>query len=191
MWFNPRVHGPRVLPGEFKVRFSVSKETFEQTFEVRLNPRIKISKKEIAAYDFAVRKLARMQLSVNEAMARIQLVERQLSELKKSQIEERIKRKAEEIRKALADVRVELRPNPRFPETLSLESRISSLRQQIENCTTPPTRAQAEWIDTFDEQLNRVLDRLQGLLEEEIGDLNSRLSEAGIPPLVSKGRTGS
>jgi hypothetical protein len=191
MWFNPRVDGPRVLPGEFKVRFSVLKQTFEQAFEVRLDPRIKISKKEIAAYDLAVRKLARMQLSVNEAMARIQWIERQLSELEKSQVEEHIKKKAEEIRKALADLRVELCPNPRFPETLSLESRISSLRQQVENNTAPPTRAQAEWIDTFDKQLNRVLDQLQGLFEEEIGGLNSLLSKAGIPPLVTKGRPGS
>lgn len=191
IWFNPRVDGPRVLPGKFKVRLSVLEETLEQTFEVRMDPRIKISRKKIAAYDHAVRELARMQLSVNEAMARIQLVEQQLCELEKRQVEASIKKKAEEIGKALEDVRVELRPNPRFPDTLSLESRISSLRQQVENNTAPPTKAQTEWIATFEEQLNRILDQLHGVLEEDIGGLNLWLVEAGIPPLITKARSGS
>jgi photosystem II stability/assembly factor-like uncharacterized protein len=186
VWFNPRVDGPRVLPGEFRVRISVLGETLEQTFEVRLDPRIKIKKKELDSYDRAVRKLAGMQLSVNEALARIQLVDRQLFELEKRQVGGDIKTKAGEIRRALATVRDEFRPNPRFPETLSLGIRISTLRQQVENCTAPPTRAQAEWIETFDEQLNQVLGQLQELLEDGLGSLNQRLREAGIAPLDIK-----
>ena len=187
VWFNPRVHGPRVLPGEFKVRLSVLGETFEQTFLVRLDPRIKIRKKELASYDRAVRKLARMQLSVNEGLARIQLVEQQLSKLEKIQLEEEIKAKTGEIQKALAAIREDLRPNPKSPETLSLGIRISTLRQQVENCTAPPTESQAEWIATFNEQLNRVLGQLQELLEDGIGRLNARLKEAGIPLISTRG----
>ncbi|MHB8095027.1 MAG: WD40/YVTN/BNR-like repeat-containing protein [Candidatus Aminicenantales bacterium] len=181
MWFNPRVDGPRVLPGTYKVRLTVPGTTVEESFEVRPDPRIRISPEDWAAYGLAVKRLARMQYSVNEALEKIRRVDGQIAGLEGRIADRAIRTRAADLRRELGAIREELKPDPRFPEHLNLDNKILTLRQQVEDCTGKPTRAQSEWMETFDRQLGELLSRLEKAIGTDLGSLNERLREAGIP----------
>jgi len=181
MWFNPRVDGPRVLPGTYRVRLAVSGTTVEEPFEVRPDPRIRISPEDWAAYGLAVKRLARMQYAVNEALEKIRRTAGQISSLEGRLADPAIKARAADLRRELEAIREELKPDPRFPEHLNLDNKILTLRQQVEDCTAKPTRAQSEWMETFDRQLGDLLGRLEKALGADLGSLNERLRQAGVP----------
>jgi len=166
MWFNPRVDGPRVMPGAYRVRLTASGQTLEQSFEVRLDPRLKVSRGDLAAYSQAIKKLAGMQYRLNMALEKIRKAESRVSDFEKLTTDTEMKKKTGSVRKNLAAIREEIRPDPRFPEHLNLENKILSLRQQVENNTGRPTKSQAEWIDIFDRELIKLLERLESVLKE-------------------------
>jgi len=184
MWFNPRVDGPRVLPGIYRVRLTVPGTTVEESFEVRQDPRIRISPEDWSAYGLAVRRLARMQYSVNEALEKIRRVDGQIAGLEGRIPDRSIHARAADLRRELEAIRAELKPDPRFPEHLNLDNKILTLRQQVEDCTGNPTKAQSEWMETFDRQLAELLGRLEKAIGADLGSLNERLREAGIPHIA-------
>ena len=188
-WFNPRVDGPRVLPGEYTIRLSASGRAHEQSFEVRLDPRMKVSPEDLAAHYQAVTRLARMQFQVNETLSRIQSAAAQISRLQRLLSEPALRGQSDAVMKELDAVRVEIRPDWRAPEHLNLESKISAMRQEVEGFTGRPTAAQAEWLETFDKQLGEQLGRLAAVVEGSLAKLNSRLREAGIPHIIVRGNS--
>jgi len=175
MWFNPRVDGPRVMPGAYRVRLTASGQSLEQSFEVRLDPRLKVGRGDLAAYGQAIKKLAGMQFQVNTALEKIRKAESQVSDFEKTTTDQELKKKAGSVRQDLKAIREEFRPDPLFPERLNLESRVLALRQQVENHTGRPTESQAEWIDNFDRELTKLLEKLESLLQDAAGGLNLRI----------------
>jgi len=192
---DPPVYGPHVLPGDYTVRLSALGQIIAQSFNVRLDPRLKVSQEELIAQYHAESRLARMQHMANEALEQIQSVDEQISDLEKFLSEPEIKKQAGVVRKDLAALkdqilptRVSFVPLRRALARLNLNRNISRIRGEVRNYTGRPTKAQAEWIVTLDKQLQQVLNELSSVLQSSLGELNARLSAAGIPHIIIKGK---
>jgi hypothetical protein len=98
-----------------------------------------------------------------------------VSDFEKTATDPEMKKKAGSVCQDLKAIREEFRPDPLFPERLNLESRVLALRQQVENHTGRPTESQAEWIDNFDRELTKLLEKLESLLQDTAGGLNLRI----------------
>jgi hypothetical protein len=184
--WNPSLDGPFVLPGDYTVRLSALSQTIEQSFKVRLDPRLKVSQEELVAQYQGVSRLVRMQHSVNEALEQIYRVDEQISGLEKLLSEIEIKKQAGNIRKELAAFRNEFRSQSRALAPLNLTTKISTLLKQLVNYTGRLTKIQAESIETLDQHLKEVLGKLNNVLQKSIAELNARLGAAGIPHIITK-----
>ena len=178
--FRMRMEGFKSLPGAYTVRLSVAGKTLEQEFDVRLDPRLKASRADLAEYEKAVRRMDRMTADMDEALFRIQKAERQMAAAEQKAVEGGLRQRISDSRKALQAVRDKLQPPANNPENLNLRAKLNWLSRQVRNSTGRPTKAQAEWIDIFDGQCREVLAELEGVFDKTIGELNARLKAGGL-----------
>ena len=64
-----------------------------------------------------------------------------------------------------------------------LRGRIDGLLTALAQATQRPTDQQAEWVGTFDGQLQTVLGDLRTVLDTDIHALNQAIEALGLPPI--------
>jgi hypothetical protein len=180
-WQDRSLRGVRVLPGEYKVRVEAFGQTAESPFQVRVDPRLKVSDQDLSVYDRESRHVVSLMYSIDEALARIRNVQEQLRQVESRTTDSSIRTEAKEAQEQLKAVRVDLQPDPRDPEHLNLKQRLSWMLIQVPNYTGRPTPAQVEWISTLDREIQQVLKRLDGVLSGSVARLNSRLEQDRTP----------
>jgi photosystem II stability/assembly factor-like uncharacterized protein len=175
--------GPRVLPGEYRVRLRALGETVEETFTVRMDPRVHASPEDLDAYYTEVKRLYGMQCSIDGALGKIASIHSQMAALTPQVTAEEIKSLAADLRKQVDAIEVDLEPRPNDPEHLNLRRRLTWLVDQVQNYSGRPTKAQVEWIGIFETQLKKVLLDLNTVVENRLPTLNERLKGAGLAPI--------
>jgi photosystem II stability/assembly factor-like uncharacterized protein len=175
--------GVRALPGEYKVRLTAFGQTVEESFTVRLDPRIKASREDLDVYYREVKRIETMDCSTTQALSQIQSLDSQLANLDRTVADAEIKAEAAAVRKELRAIAVELSGDPRDPEHLNLRGKLNWLTIQVGGYSGRPTNAQIEWIGRFNDQLDKLLTQLDGVKRGSLAKLNVRLSAAKLPPI--------
>jgi hypothetical protein len=172
--------GPRVLPGQYRVRVEALGETQEETLAVRMDPRIQASAADLYTYYTEVKRLYGMQCSINGALSKIGSIDSQIDDLAPRVTADDLKTLAASLRKQLDGIEADLEPRPNDPEHQNLRRRLNWLVDQVQNYSGRPTAAQIEWIAIFESRLNKVLRELNSVVEERLPSLNVRLKAAGL-----------
>ena len=175
--------GPRVLPGQYRVRVEALGERAEETFTVRLDPRIHASPADLDDYYTEVKRLYGMQCSIDAALSKIGSMNAQIDAVTPRISAAEVKALAVELRNQLDHIEVDLEAHASDPEHLNLRRRLNWLVDQVQNYTGRPTSAQVEWIGIFESQLKKVLLDLNRVAEERVPNLNARLRSAGLPAI--------
>ncbi|MFQ5790039.1 MAG: hypothetical protein ACE5JI_06115 [Acidobacteriota bacterium] len=191
-FFSP-LDGPRVLPGSYRVRVTAREHTVEESFDVRLDPRLSTRREDLVAQYEAVRRMVGLEHETDEALEQIRSVLEQTASLEKRLEKEELQGELASIRKKLSSIQDELRADPGgYRSPARLKERISQLRRAIDGHTSPPTRAQSEWMERFEQDLDKVLDQLGQVMEEDLARLNRKLHEAGVPHILAgKGKSSA
>ena len=100
--------GPRVMPGEYRVRLTALGETAEQPLTVRLDPHVNASPEDIIIYNREVNRMQGTQCLIGEANGQIGGVEPQLAALEGKLANAGLRVLAESVSKELTAVRGEL-----------------------------------------------------------------------------------
>jgi photosystem II stability/assembly factor-like uncharacterized protein len=172
--------GPRVLPGQYRVRVEALGETEEETLSVRMDPRIQAGPSDLDAYYTEVKRLYGMQCSIDGALAKIGGIDSQMSAITPQITAADVKALASSLRKQLDEIEADLEPRPNDPEHQNLRRRLNWLVDQVQNYSGRPTAAQVEWIGIFESRLKKVLLDLNSVVEERLPTLNTRLRASGL-----------
>jgi hypothetical protein len=164
--------GPRVMPGEYRVRLTALGETLEQPLTVRLDPRVKASPEDLDIYSREVNKMQGTQCLIADANGRIGGVEPQLAALEGKLADAGLRALAGNMSKELMAVRGELS---------EVSSRLRWLVEQVGNHLGRPTAAQMEWIGIYDQRVRDAAARLDTLWKGDLAKLNAGLQAAGLP----------
>jgi hypothetical protein len=176
-------NGPRVLPGEYRVRLQALGETAEETFTVRLDPRIHATPADLSAYYTQVKRLYGMQCSIDGAVNKISSIDAQMSALGPQLAAAELQSLAADLKKQLDTIEADLEPPANDPEHLNLRRRLTWLVDQVQNYSGRPTSAQVEWIGIFESQLRPLLLDLNNVVENRLPAFNERLKTAKIEPI--------
>jgi hypothetical protein len=183
--------GPRAIPGEYRVRLLVGKDTLERPFTVKPDPRVTLAAEEYVAQRDAARTVARRITSITEAVLRVQELQQQLDQrARQAQGQpyvDSVRGAATALRGKLEGVRSELyevytradQATLNYP--IKLYQMFITLNDQVNEGTNPPTRQHGAVLDDLTGKLNAQLTTLRTLEEKELGAFNALLQRLGIP----------
>jgi len=171
------------MPGEYSVRLEAGGESAQEKLTVRLDPRVHATSADLEAYSREVKRLYGMQCSIDASLARITSLKTQVTAVSAKLAESELRTLAEDLKRQLTSIEVDLEPPSNDPEHLNLRRRLTWLVDQVQNYSGRPTSAQVEWIETFESQLRPLLLRLNDVVENRVPRLNEKLKAAGVPPV--------
>ncbi len=186
-------NGPTAVPGDYRVRLIVGRDTMSQPFTVKLDPRLQASTADLQqTFDLGLKVQGRLN-SIVDAFARIEDLQKQIdtrvehsSEL---EFAKRVKDASTPVREHLEVVRTELvdwfnhddQATLHFP--IKLYNMMLSLNSQVLGQDTKPTKQHGEILADLGGKVDVQLQRLQQLEASEIKALNTLLQELGLPPI--------
>ena len=174
---EPMNPGPRVLPGSYSVALAAGADTMETAVEVRLDPRVNISRADLEARQETMLDSYRMSSAVQDARELIQSMSGHLNGIE-DRIEgaaeppEDLKEEVEAFREALEEVRDDLNDAGRGANTWG----------QISRATNLPTANQLWQIDRSWEELPAVIERVNEMLATRLPALFDRVLAEDLQP---------
>lgn len=185
--------GPTAVPGDFRVRLIIGKDTLTRPFSVKLDPRIEATTADLQqTFDLGIKVQDRLN-SIVESFERIEDLQKQIDVRVKHSSDQayakRVKDAATPVRERLEVVRTELvdwfnhddQMTLHFP--IKLYNMMLSLNSQVVGQEAAPNKQHGEILEELGGKVDVQLQKLQQLEAGEIKTLNVLLQELGLPPV--------
>ncbi|MEO7965438.1 MAG: hypothetical protein ABIT38_16130, partial [Gemmatimonadaceae bacterium] len=185
--------GPIIVPGDYRVRLIVGRDTSVRTFAVKLDPRIEATTADLQqTFDLGMKVQGRINDIVG-AFGRIEDLQKQIDTRVEQSSEQvyakRVKDAAKPVREQLEVVRTELvdwynhddQATLHFP--IKLYNMMLTLNSQVQGQEAAPTKQHTDITNDLGGRVDIQLQRLQQLEANEIQSLNKLLQELGLPPI--------
>ncbi len=187
------LNGPSAVPGDYRVRLIVGKDTLTRSFTVKLDPRLDATTADLQqTFDLGMKVQGRLN-SIVDAFDRIEDLQKQIDvrvdQSSEQTYAKRVKDASKPVREQLEVVRTELvdwfnhddQATLHFP--IKLYNMMLSLNSQVLGQETAPTKQHGEILDDLGGKIDVQLQRLQQLEAKELKALNALLQELGLPPI--------
>jgi hypothetical protein len=188
--------GPRVLPGDWKVRMSVSPAegepiTREQSFTIALDPRFPdITIDDVRAQHTLALQVRDRTSQANEAVIAIRDIKAQIDE--RGEQDETVKAPGDEVAGKLTGVEGEIyqyrnqsNQDPlNYP--IKLNNKLAALLRVVEGVHGRPTAQAYEVFELLSERLDVELERLNVIVTTDLARYNELLRSKGLEPIEVK-----
>jgi hypothetical protein len=167
---------PIAAPGRYAVRLAVAGQTYEQPFEIRIDPRVTASEADLQAQFELMVDIRDRASDVADALIRIRDLRAQL-EARRSGLPERERVQADRLQQQLKEIQDVLTrgigANPMQVGPKGLINKLGSLSRDVMSADARPT-----------EQMYAVFADLSDRIEIQLNRLDQALEE-GVAPLLS------
>ncbi len=185
--------GPQVPAGRYRVRLSAGGETREQAFEIRLDPRLKVSREDQLAQAEMAQAIHEAIVKNNETINAIRDLRKQLDEwvrrAKGQQGEEALTKSAKAAKDKLAAIEQVL-TEPKVQDRtdvldhpIRLNTKLPWLAVTVASADAAPTRQAREAFALLKSQLDEQVAALQSVVEAEVAAFNAQVRDMGIQPV--------
>ena len=185
--------GPLVLPGTYEVRLRIGDRTLTESFEVVNDPRSPASMEELREQ---LDCLLAMRDKLSEVYAGVQRiretradVERWCERLSRHGGHDAALRTGEALRDALAPIESALILPGEQTDPVGLHHRVrlnaalASVIGVVDSADARPTVPTRSLAEEYMARIDEELERLNALLDRDLGAFNDLVSEAGLPPV--------
>ena len=185
--------GPLVLPGTYEVRLRIGDRTLTESFEVVNDPRSPASMEELREQ---LDCLLAMRDKLSEVYAGVQRiretradVERWCERLSRHGGHDAALRTGEALRDALAPIESALILPGEQTDPVGLHHRVrlnaalASVIGVVDSADARPTVPARSLAEEYMARIDEELERLNALLDRDLGAFNDLVSEAGLPPV--------
>ena len=189
--------GPRVLPGDWKVRMSVAPAagepiTMEQAFTIALDPRFPdITIDDVRAQHTLALQVRDRTSQANEAVIAIRDIKAQIEE--RAEQDATVKQPGDELAGKLTGVEGEIyqyrnqsNQDPlNYP--IKLNNKLAALLRVVEGVHGRPTAQAYEVFELLSERLDVELERMNVIVTTDLGRFNELLRSKGLDPIEVRG----
>jgi photosystem II stability/assembly factor-like uncharacterized protein len=195
LWeYGSGARGAVAMPGKYQVRLTVGAETQTAPFELKLDPRVKVSPEDLAAQFSMLSQLHDQLNSVYDAVNQIQDVRAQLAGLKRRLPEnastKSISTSADDLEKKLVSVRDTLvnltisanEDSLAYPP--QLDARLAFLSMDISTADSAPTEAEQLEFNKLTRQTKDLLSRWEDLQRGDLAAFRKLTSENSLSTVV-------
>jgi hypothetical protein len=203
LWeYNGGAKGPVAVPGQYQVRLTIGSESQVASFEVKLDPRVKVSQADLVQ-QFDLQVQIQEQLNrVYDAVNQIQDVRLQVAGLKRRLPEnastKKISASADDLEKKLVAVRDQMvnltisanEDSLAYPP--QIDAKLAYLAMDVGTADSAPTAAEQTEFDKLKRQSGELLSRWDDLQRRDLAafqklTVEGSLSSVVVPP---PGRAG-
>jgi photosystem II stability/assembly factor-like uncharacterized protein len=184
--------GPAMPPGTYTARLTVDGEVVEQSVEVRLDPLLEVSNRDLRAqYEMASR-LRDLQSVANDAMRRLDVVKDEIAARKASierlklEVPSEITGAKKETKDGLIELLEQLtRPEGKtfWSQSPRLSDQLGSLFGNVNGSHAAPTAAHQAYFEELEAKCNEAFTAINVFFAETIPALNAQLAEQSLPAL--------
>ena len=179
--------GPTVVPGNYLVRFMANDKTQSATLEVKMDPRVKISNKDLEKKFEAEMRLASILSESSQAVLEAESVRGQLEKLSpqaNASTRETIGASEKKLSVLFGSSAGGFATPPSDEATLSrLNSQSSTLYGQVWQADFEPTSAQQQALENIEKDSGAVLTHWREFKNSDIPALNRVLHQSNLPEI--------
>jgi photosystem II stability/assembly factor-like uncharacterized protein len=184
-------NGPRAPWGRYTVRLNVDGESQEQEFEIKGDPRLTDVTRGDIRQQFRLGLRVRDRTSgANEGVIAIRSCRDQIDDRVAQAGDDEVTERGRRLAEALGVIERELYQTEFMPgvswegvEPLRLNNQIAGLLPIIESAESRPTDQTYAAFGVFSRRLDRQLDELDALFDEEVAKFNELLAERDVEPI--------
>ena len=185
--------GPRVPPGTYQVRLSVSGRTIMQRFELVKDPRVPASDADLREQYTWAKKAHDLLSRVHDEVLRIRDVRAQAEGWAGRVDNPAIKGAAATLARTLTTIEealIQVRSEDPRMHPAKLNTRIGTMVTLIEYSDAAPTQALRELTDDLARRAEAELARLGRTLADDVARFNALCRDHGVAAIVPKPREG-
>ncbi len=195
LWWG-NMSGPNALPGEYKVRLTVGKDSQEQTFKILADPRAETSMEDLSAQFQFMMEVRDKVTEAHEAIIDIRTIKKQMNELsERLQSDEQMKEvtekaksiteQLEEIEKALYQTKNQSRQDPlNFP--IKLTNKLAHLNSLTGIGNNRPTQQAYQVKQEITQQIDEELKRFNQVKDQEVPAFNQLVKQKSVDAILLK-----
>lgn len=186
--------GPQITPGHYKITLSINGQSLSQTFEVKKDPRIAASQKDLEEQFALLMKIHNKLDTTNRAINQIRKIKKQLTSrvqpISKQPEAKKLVEMARKLEKALTDIEENLMQTRSHANEdplnypIKLNNKLASLAATIRSSYNRPTQQDYEVFKELSAKVDKQLNRLKPLLHDGLDDFNEAFKNRGIPAVT-------
>ena len=188
------VGDPLAPPGTYQVRLTVGGRTYNESFEVRKDPRVPASQEDLDAQFELLIKIRDKVLESKDASTRVRSVQQQVDawvrRAEGSSASKTVAEAAAALTEKVSGVEAELdgarghRRGTFFTE--GLIARLTSLTATVWNADAVPTQQSYEVFDDLSGRIDAQIGRVREIVDKDVEAFTSVVRELDIPAIVSE-----
>ena len=188
--------GPQAIPGNYSVRLTLGSDTLTQSFEIRMNPRLRVSR---ADYEEQVNFLIKIRDKVSaahEAVNMLRDIRKQIDDLsrrvKDQPNEKRIRDAVKSLNGKMTSVEEEIiqtkikSSQDALNYPIKLNNKIAALTGIVADGDGRPTRQSYEVFESLSAQLEVQLAAYRDILDKDLPAFNQAIKEQEVPAVILK-----
>jgi hypothetical protein len=189
MWAG-NIHGPVIVPGNYKVRLTASGKSETQTVQVKKDPRLSTTPEEYARQLEVAQQIHNKLSQSNDAVIRIRDIRKQLDEYAERVKDQKVVDAAKALAKNLTAVEEALyqtknRANEdplNFP--IKLNNKLAALEGVVESSDNGPTLQSSQVFEDLASQVNAQLEALKKLTGSDLAAFNKLARDQNVPAVI-------
>jgi hypothetical protein len=189
MWAG-NIHGPVIVPGNYKVRLTANGKSETQTVQVKKDPRLSTTPEEYARQLEVAQQIHNKLTQSNDAVIRIRDIRKQLDEYAERVKDQKVVDAAKALSKNLTAVEEALyqtknRANEdplNFP--IKLNNKLAALEGVVESSDNGPTLQSSQVFEDLASQVNAQLETLKKLTGSDLAAFNKLARDQNVPAVI-------
>ena len=190
------MRGPRIVPGNYQVKFSVDGQTLIQEFEVKSDPRLPTTTADYAKQLDLSLKIRDKLTETNNSVTQIRDVKKQIDDLLKRLAGQAnakpvvdagtaLTKKLASVEEALYQTKNQSSQDPlNFP--IRLNNKLAALAGVVSRSETPPNDQSYAVYDELAAAIDAQLQTLAQIMKSDVPAFNQLVREQSIPAIVVK-----
>jgi photosystem II stability/assembly factor-like uncharacterized protein len=183
--------GPAAVPGEYTAELAVADTRSIQRFQILKDPRISASQADLEAQFALLRQIRDKVSQVNEGVNRIRAMRKQTDEwVQRAKGDAELGKRAEELKRRLGEVEDELAMadfkggQDFIARAPRLNDKMAYLATVVGMADFAPTQQSHEAYAAVAAEIDKSLDRLEGVVAQDLRAFTSYVREAGLSPVT-------
>ncbi len=195
LWNRGGTLGPAAVPGKYTVKLTVDGKDLSQSFELKLDPRVKVPQTDLEAQLRLSLTLRDKMSTISKTVNRIQSIQTQISSLEghlgDNPAHKAFQQAGRDLDQKLQAVKQRLyQTNLRETEDvlnypIQLYNKFSSLSSWVQSADAAPTKSEYEVAEALSKDLDGAMNDLNALLSKDLADFNKRARQENIPNIFT------